>query len=309
MIISIDHGNSSIKTPSIAFTSGLVAGDGDSGFRSTDTICWNSKNYALTERRIAYLRDKTEDDRFFVLTLFAIAYELRKANIQESIEPIDVTLLVGLPPAHYSQLHAKFEQYFLHGREPIDFEFNGCYYCIRVQKVLSYPQAFAAAVTKYTTLKTQSVSYVIDIGGFTIDVLKLRYGKPDLSLVESFENGIITLHNAIISKCDSQYGRLLEASDIDEVISNGPTLLAGEVQQLIRQMTAVFLTDFFHFLRERGIDVSTGRFLFTGGGAILLRGMIDRSGKVPYAVYDDNIHSNAIGYQLLYQSEVNKNAE
>ena len=303
MIISVDHGNKSIKTPHAIFTSGLVMSDGLQGFK-TDYIGWNGKYYSLTERRISYLRDKTEDDRFFILTLFAIAKELEYRKVSETLDPIDVTLLVGLPPAHYEQLHSRFEQYFLRRREAIDFEYNGKYYSVRINKILSYPQAFAAAVTQYSTLKAHSVAYIIDIGGFTIDVLKLRYGRPDLEVVESFEKGVITLYNSIASKCNSQYARILEECEIDEVIRNQSTVLPGEVQQLIRSMTADFLAEFYNFLRERGIDVSTSKCVFAGGGSLLLRGMIERGNKVAFPIFIEDIHANAIGYEVLYQSEV-----
>ena len=102
MIISVDHGNKSIKTPNALFTSGLIVSEGLQGFK-TDYICWNNKYYTLTEQRIAYLRDKTEDERFYVLTLFAIAKELERRKVPETLDPIDITLLVGLPPAHYEQ--------------------------------------------------------------------------------------------------------------------------------------------------------------------------------------------------------------
>lgn len=212
MIISVDHGNKSIKTPNALFTSGLISSEGLQGFK-TDYICWNGRYYTLTEQRISYLRDKTEDERFYVLTLFAIAKELERRKAAETLDPIDITLLIGLPPAHYEQLHSRFEQYFLRRREAIDFEYNGKYYSIRISKVLSYPQAFAAAVTQYSTLKTYSVAYIIDIGGFTIDVLKLRNGRPDLAVVESFEKGVITLYNSITSKCNALYARILEDCD------------------------------------------------------------------------------------------------
>ena len=303
MIISVDHGNKSIKTPHAIFTSGLVMSDGLQGFK-TDYIGWNGKYYSLTERRISYLRDKTEDDRFFILTLFAIAKELEYRDVSETLDPIEITLLVGLPPAHYEQLHSRFEQYFLRRREAIDFEYNGKYYSVRINKVLSYPQAFAAAVTQYSTLKVHSVAYIIDIGGFTLDVLKLRFGRPDLEVVESFEKGVITLYNSIASKCNSQYARILEECEIDEVIRNQPTVLPGEVQQLIRIMTSDFLAEFYNFLRERGIDVSTSKCVFAGGGSLLLRGMIERGNKVAFPIFIEDIHANAIGYEVLYQSEV-----
>ena len=308
MIISVDHGNKSIKTPHAIFTSGLVMSDGLQGFK-TDYIGWNGKYYSLTERRISYLRDKTEDDRFFILTLFAIAKELEYRKVSETLDPIDITLLVGLPPAHYEQLHSRFEQYFLRRREAIDFEYNGKYYSVRINKVLSYPQAFAAAVTQYSTLKAHSVAYIIDIGGFTIDVLKLRFGRPDLEVVESFEKGVITLYNSIASKCNSQYARILEECEIDEVIRNQPTVLPGEVQQLIRSMTADFLAEFYNFLRERGIDVSTSKCVFAGGGSLLLRSMIERGNKVAFPIFIEDIHANAIGYEVLYQSEVAANGK
>lgn len=308
MIISVDHGNKSIKTPHAIFTSGLVMSDGLQGFK-TDYIGWNGKYYSLTERRISYLRDKTEDDRFFILTLFAIAKELEYRDVSETLDPIEITLLVGLPPAHYEQLHSRFEQYFLRRREAIDFEYNGKYYSVRINKVLSYPQAFAAAVTQYSTLKAHSVAYIIDIGGFTIDVLKLRFGRPDLEVVESFEKGVITLYNSIASKCNSQYARILEECEIDEVIRNQPTVLPGEVQQLIRIMTSDFLAEFYNFLRERGIDVSTSKCVFAGGGSLLLRGMIERGNKVAFPIFIEDIHANAIGYEVLYQSEVAANGK
>ena len=308
MIISVDHGNKSIKTPHAIFTSGLVMSDGLQGFK-TDYIGWNGKYYSLTERRISYLRDKTEDDRFFILTLFAIAKELEYRDVSETLDPIEITLLVGLPPAHYEQLHSRFEQYFLRRREAIDFEYNGKYYSVRINKVLSYPQAFAAAVTQYSTLKAHSVAYIIDIGGFTIDVLKLRFGRPDLEVVESFEKGVITLYNSIASKCNSQYARILEECEIDEVIRNQPTVLPGEVQQLIRIMTSEFLAEFYNFLRERGIDVSTSKCVFAGGGSLLLRGMIERGNKVAFPIFIEDIHANAIGYEVLYQSEVTANGK
>ena len=232
VLISVDHGNKSIKTPNTLFTSGLISSEGLQGFK-TDYICWNGRYYTLTEQRISYLRDKTEDERFYVLTLFAIAKELERRKAAETLDPIDITLLIGLPPAYYEQLHSRFEQYFLRRREAIDFEYNGKYYSIRISKVLSYPQAFAAAVTQYSTLKTYSVAYIIDIGGFTIDVLKLRNGRPDLAVVESFEKGVITLYNSITSKCNALYARILEDCDIDEVIRNQPSWIARKNSSLL----------------------------------------------------------------------------
>lgn len=71
MLIAIDHGNKQIKTVHAKpFTSGLIQSDAP-GF-GTDYLAYQGKFYALTDQRIPYRRDKTEDERFFILTLFAI---------------------------------------------------------------------------------------------------------------------------------------------------------------------------------------------------------------------------------------------
>ena len=98
MLIAVDHGNKQIKTVHTPpFTSGLIQSD-TPGF-GTDALAYRGKYYTLTDQRIPYRRDKTEDERFFILTLFAIAHEI-EAMGQYSGSLMRVQLAVGLPPAH-----------------------------------------------------------------------------------------------------------------------------------------------------------------------------------------------------------------
>ena len=102
MLIAIDHGNKQIKTVHTQpFTSGLIQGD-TPGF-GTDCLAYQGKYYTLTDQRIPYRRDKTEDERFFILTLFAIAYEI-EAMGRYSDTLMRIQLAVGLPPAHLSTI-------------------------------------------------------------------------------------------------------------------------------------------------------------------------------------------------------------
>ena len=42
---------------------------------------------------------------------------------------------------------------------------------------------------------------------------------------------------------------------------------------------------------------------------LLLRGMIERGNKVAFPIFVEDIHANARGYELLYQSEVAANGQ
>ena len=77
MLIAIDHGNKQIKTTHKTFSSGLCESDTRPPF-GENVLYYNGKYYTLSDQRIPYMRDKTKDERFFVLTLFAIASELKE---------------------------------------------------------------------------------------------------------------------------------------------------------------------------------------------------------------------------------------
>lgn len=95
MLIAVDHGNKQIKTVHCKpFVSGLL----ESTTRpfGRNILKYRDKFYSLSNQRIPYKRDKTEDERFFVLTLFGIAEEILKWNGCEE-EIIHIQLAVGLP--------------------------------------------------------------------------------------------------------------------------------------------------------------------------------------------------------------------
>ena len=123
MLISIDHGNKQIKTNHRTFVSGLRESDTKPPF-GKDVLFYKGKYYTLTDQRIPYMRDKTADERYFVLTLFAVAFELAGTDYRKD-EIVDVQLAIGLPPAHYGAQYERFENYFLNrDRTGVQFHFR-----------------------------------------------------------------------------------------------------------------------------------------------------------------------------------------
>ena len=169
MLIAIDHGNKQIKTAHKTFSSGLCESDTRPPF-GENVLYYNGKYYTLSDQRIPYMRDKTRDERFFVLTLFAIAFELREHGYTAD-EIADIQLSVGLPPAHYGTQYERFEKYFLN-RDIIDFQMDGNPYSIFISKAVCFPQAYAAAIPVFQKLRQYSKTTIIDIGGFTTFLMK-----------------------------------------------------------------------------------------------------------------------------------------
>ncbi len=143
--------------------------------------------YTLSTERIPYRKDKTEDDRFFILTLFALAGEIEARGAYSS-EVQRIQLAVGLPPAHFGAQVERFTQYFRQ-RGVIEFEMQGKPYSIYIEDAACFPQAYAAAATMLHTLVEEPKAVILDIGGFTADYLLMKNGEIDLTSCDSLENG------------------------------------------------------------------------------------------------------------------------
>lgn len=134
----------------------------------------------------------------------------------------------------------------------------------------------------------------------TADYLSLRYGAADWASCDSLENGVITLYNRLLSKIRADHDLLLEETDIDSILTGCSTEYGSEIQTLVERGAESFVADLFRTLRERKIELRTGKVIFVGGGSLLLRKQIEKSGKVGTAIFVEEIGANAAGYGLLY---------
>jgi plasmid segregation protein ParM len=172
IVIAIDHGNKQIKTScGKIFVSGFLESDNIPPF-GNDIIQYKGKYYSLSEQRIPYLRDKSTDERFFILSLFAFAYEIDAAGIYADNDVIGLKVITGLPPAHFGTQYEKFEQYFLKRNDIIEFEFKQRPYYVYIEDVMCFPQAYAAAMPVIGQLKDYPQATVVDLGGFTAFLMK-----------------------------------------------------------------------------------------------------------------------------------------
>ncbi len=110
IIVPIDHGNRNLKTEQHVFTSGILESDCKPVLG--EFLQYNGRYYTLSEQRIPYMRDKSSDERFFILTLFGIVMEAERQRISSENTILQVELPVGLPPKHYGALHRKFQGLF-----------------------------------------------------------------------------------------------------------------------------------------------------------------------------------------------------
>lgn len=298
MLFAIDHGNSAIKTPDFVFTSGLT----DYPVKppvETDVLEFGGIFWTLSGERIPYMRDKTKDERFFILSLFAIAKELRQ---REALQPmVEAELAIGLPPEHY-ELRNRFAEYFKRGT--VQFKFNDSPISLMIRQVLVYPQAYAAVVPQAQIIQQNPRTFVVDIGGFTTDVLLLRGVQPDMQFCRSLEMGAIPMANGIIGRVSALHDIKIDDDHIADVIQGRPTILPDDVQETIRTTVKSYAAGILDKLRELQVDLRATPAIFTGGGAALFRTFIETSSQVAKAEFVADPKANAVGFGMLATAQL-----
>lgn len=300
MLIAIDHGNYAIKTPRHTFLSGIAEHTVKPPM-ADELLEYDGTYWTLSGKRISYMRDKTQDERYFILTLFAIAKELEKKPLCLPVQHIE--LAVGLPPQHFGALKEKFTTYFKRDGV-ITFAYRGRTYSIVINRVFVFPQAYAAIIPKSRMILGTSNIFIVDIGGYTTDVLLLRNGKLDLQYCMSLETGIITMNNEIARKVAAYHDMRIEDEHISTVLQGGSTILPDDMKNMIQNEAKAHAKGILDNLRELQVDLRANPVIFTGGGSILLRAILEKSPLVTKAEFVESCHSNAIGYEILARAQL-----
>lgn len=302
--VAVDHGNRNMKTCHFIFTTGLTEQDKKPA-RGEKYLKYQGKYYTLSEKRIPYQRDKTQDsrNRFWILTLFAIAMELEQKSQIQPEDVIQVELPIGLPPKHFAELCERYERYFKGDGKVQELCFNDKVYHLCIQNVMAFPQDYAAMMTRMMEIREIPKVVGIDIGGFTSDYLLMRSGRPDMDYCDSLEKGVITMYNDIISSINSEYDMLLEEADIDSIIKGKTQYYEEAVVQAVETMVQNFVTDLLNSIRERGIDTKSTYTVFIGGGAVLLERFLEQADRLGKHTFIRDMKANADGYDLLLENQ------
>jgi len=303
MIIGVDHGNSFIKTPNFQFCSGVI--EHKTRPPADELIEFMGSYWTLSNNRISTKRNKTKNERFFALTLFAIAKELTRQGDPKPMNDID--LAIGLPPEHIGELRDAFARYFKRAGQ-VHFVYNGISLSIFIRNVFVYPQAYSAVAPRIAQLALVKRVFIVDIGGMTTDILLLNNGKPDLQVCRSLELGIIPMQNALIGKVHSKHDMTIEADHIDMVLQGQKTILPAEVKQTICEAAQRHTDVILDKLLELQVDLRATPAIFIGGGSILLREYLETSPLVADADFILDAKANAVGYQMLASAQLKRGA-
>lgn len=164
-------------------------------------------------------RDKTINDNYYLLTLAAIAKEIRQRNLPPECS---VRIAAGLPLTSFGRDKPKFREYLLRSNQPVNYKFEGVEYSITIEEVAVFPQGYAALMTEVGLLQDEPSMLLMDLGGWTVDLMRIDNAIPAADTAHSLELGMIRCVDDIREQVRRETGLSLTDAQIENMLAGQP---------------------------------------------------------------------------------------
>ncbi len=294
LTIGVDHGYAAMKSAHVSFPTGLVEYEHEP-YTQQDVLEYNGKFYVVGSGRQPLQKDKTLTDDYYLLTLAAVAKELacRKADATASVH-----LAAGLPLTGFGRDKKKFRAYLLRDGRPVFFRFEGSAYTVRITEVSLFPQGYAAVLTQPDLLNEPSV-ILADVGGWTVDLMRLDNRIPNAATCRSLELGMIRCLDEIAEQVRRNLGLSMTAAQIESVLCGEASSVDDNAKQIIHREADGYARRLLSAIAESGLDARAMPAVFLGGGAALLKRHVAATDGLCRPFILDDVCLNAKGYERL----------
>ena len=294
IIIGVDHGYAAMKTAHFSFHTGLVAHEHEP-YTLNNVLEYGGKYYVVGSGRQPLQKDKTQTEDYYLLTLAAVAKELAYRNAGTAA---DIHLAAGLPLTSFGRDKKAFRDYLCRGGKPVSFRYEGQDYVITISKVSLYPQGYAAALTQGSLLDEPSV-IVADIGGWTVDLMRLDNGVPNASTCRSLELGMIRCIDETKEQIRRDVGLSVTDAQVERVLAGKACSMDEDARSIIQKQGRLYTERLLSSAMESGFDLKAIPVVMLGGGAAVVKGNVSEQDSLcrTFALIDERV--NAEGFERI----------
>ena len=300
ILIAVDHGYGFIKTPHFVFPACVKEVPAKPSF-TENILQWVGHMYVVGEGHKEFISDKAQDNDYRLLTMAAVALELKRIGRTEA----SVYLAVGLPLDWAGQQKDSFQNYL---RTPWqqNFTFNDEEFSIQIEDVLVYPQGFAAIADKLSSFT--GMNMLCDIGNGTLSLMYINNGLPVPGKVFTEQLGVyqctLKMKEVVMKQCHCR----LDDAIAEDFIRTGQVEAAPIIRNAMMDGVTSYVNSVMTYIREHDYNPMMMRLYMMGGGACLLKNF---GGKDIQAdindhriLLDTDVHATAKGYERLARSSL-----
>ena len=295
MIIGIDHGYYAIKTKQVCFPTGLMRYTYEP-YTMQNVLQYGGAYYVCGTGRQTLVKDKTANDNYYLLTLAALAQEIRKRKGEKTAK---VVLAAGLPLAGFGREKQKFKEYLFRKEQPIRFFYEGERYEIQIEDVKLFPQGYSALALHPEYVRDEPSVLLVDIGGWTVDLMRLDNAVPNAAACRSLELGVIRCIDETMEQVRRSTGLSVTDIQIERVLNGNSCSLDPKAKEIIQKNGRSYTERILSAIMEAGFDLRAIPSVFMGGGSTIVRRHVTPQDRLCRAFYLTDVKANAAGYERI----------
>ncbi|MDD3278657.1 MAG: ParM/StbA family protein, partial [Lachnospiraceae bacterium] len=251
MVIGIDHGYYAIKGAHISFPTGLTAYDYEP-YTMQNVLQYQGRYFVCGSGRQTLLKDKTANDNYYLLTMAAIAKEL---SVRKAPKKCSVILAAGIPLASFGREKKPFREYLFRKDQPLCFKYENESYEVQIQDVRLFPQGYSALALHPEWINSEPSILLVDIGGWTVDLMRLDNAVPNAATCRSLELGVIRCIDEIMEQVRRSTGLSVTEIQVERVLNGSACSMGEDVRKLIQKYGHIYTERILSAIAESGFDL------------------------------------------------------
>ena len=191
----------------------------------------------------------------------------------------------------------KFREYLLRSNQPVNFKFEGVEYSITIEEVAVFPQGYAALMTEVGLLQDEPSMLLMDLGGWTVDLMRIDNAIPAADTAHSLELGMIRCVDDIREQVRRETGLSLTDAQIENMLAGQPCTVSDTVRDIVNRQGRKYTEHLLSATMEAGFDLHAIPAVLLGGGASVVSRHLSPKDGLCKTIFllDDKV--NAVGFE------------
>ena len=208
-------------------------------------------------------------------------------------------LAAGLPLATFGREKKNFRKYLLGKKNPVVFRYEGIFYEIHISDVKLFPQGYSVMAVHPEAFAGEPSVLLVDIGGWTIDIMRLDNGVPNAATCRSLEMGVIRCQDEVMEEIRRNTGLSVTEAQVERVLNGKACSVSEEVKRTIQHSGRKYTERILSAIMECGFDLQAVPSVFLGGGARIFERFVTPQDRLCRLVTLSDVNLNAAGFERL----------
>lgn len=132
-----------------------------------------------------------------------------------------------------------FREYLLRASQAVSFKFEGTAYKITIEDVKLFPQGYSAIALHPELVQNEPSVLLMDIGGWTVDLMRLDNRVPNAASCRSLELGMIRCLDEIREQVRRDTGLSVTDAQAERVLAGQPCSMFNNKEEVVQAVQGV----------------------------------------------------------------------